>query len=299
MDYLHEKTSVTEKIQEERIVINVQGEQRIGTLFVKESPELYPALLICHGAGEFKESYNELCRFLAEKGIAAFSFDFYGHGESEGERFHVRIRQWVADIQAALDLLSAHPTIDHQRIGAFGFSSGGTAVLEAGLAEHRLKALVLLDATVRNSMSPVLTIAIGIFNIIGKVKKRLTGSDLRIPLGQWSKDIHAVADSEIELNLDPRYQEAFMDLPFPGAVECFFVDTIKRVHRINIPTLVIWGGEDELDPPETAHLLYKALTCEKELKIIDGNGHLGHIDRHKEQVFEAVFAWASKHLLRE
>ena len=110
--------------------------------------------------------------------------------------------------------------------------------------------------------------------------------------------LHLASDPEINAKLvnDPKTIEALMAFPFPGAAEAFFVDTIKRVPEIKIPTLVIWGEDDQLDPPETAKLLFAALTCKKRLEIIPGNGHAGHVDRHKDKVFALTAEWIFENL---
>jgi len=61
---------------------------------------------------------------LAERGIATLAMDMHGHGESSGERYHVNMREWVADVRSGIDFLVTHPLIDESRIGAFGLSSG-------------------------------------------------------------------------------------------------------------------------------------------------------------------------------
>src|ERR1051325_10075847 len=138
------------QIAKEAVCLNSLGDKLAGMLFLPDSSQPAPAVIVCHGAGEFKENYFEMCELLAERGIASLAIDMHGHGESAGNRFCVEMREWVPDIQAALDFLEKHPAIDGDRIGAFGLSSGGTAILEAALVDRRLKALVALDATVRN-----------------------------------------------------------------------------------------------------------------------------------------------------
>ena len=44
------------------------GDEISGALFTPVSSEPSPALIICHGAGEFKENYFELCQSLASRG---------------------------------------------------------------------------------------------------------------------------------------------------------------------------------------------------------------------------------------
>jgi uncharacterized protein len=285
------------KTSRETVRLNILGDEMVGILFHPGSATPAPAVIVCHGAGEFKENYFELCEVLAARGVAALAIDLRGHGESAGERFCVHIHQWVADIQAAIGFLAAHPKIDGKRIGAFGLSSGGTAILEAALVDPRLKALVALDAKVRNSLPLPMTLFLKLLVFIGGIKKRFTNHQWRLPLAKLG-GLHLASDPEINrrITADTKGLAAFMAFPFPGGAEAFFVDTIRRVSRITASTLVLWGEDDKLDPPQTACLLYAALTCKKALHIIPGNGHVGHLDRHKAKVFALTADWVLQNL---
>jgi uncharacterized protein len=285
------------QITQESVCLNSLGDRLAGVLFLPENERRAPVVIVCHGAGEFKENYFELCQLLAARGVAALAIDMHGHGESSGDRFCVEMSQWVPDVQAAIDFLHKHPRIDGERIGAFGLSSGGTAIFETALIDPRLKTLVALDATVRNCLPIALQFCMGLLVLIGRIKKLITRRDLRIPLNKVSA-IRLASDPEVDrkLQADPRARAAMAAFPFPGGAEAFFVNTLKRVSRIQVPTLILWGAEDEIDPPETAKLLYEALSCEKQLHIIEGNGHVGHLDRNKEKVFELTANWALKTL---
>ena len=279
------------------------GAKIAGRLFLPEQDRQHrgsnPILVICHGAGEFKENYFDLCHCLAERGVAALAMDMHGHGESEGERFHVNMEEWVADVRAAVGFLSHHPQLVGAHIGAFGLSSGGTAILEAALVEPRLKALVALDATVRSCMPMSAKLVLKTLILAGRIKKFFTKQDLRLSLLKMLEGVKMASDPEIErrIRANPKAAEAFKAFPFPGAAHSFFVDTLQRVSRIQIPTLVLWGEEDELDPPATARLLYEALVCRKQLHIIPGNGHVGHLDRNRGQVFTLTADWALANLV--
>jgi uncharacterized protein len=272
------------------------GDKISGMLFIPASNEPLPALIVCHGAGEFKENYVELCETLASRGVASLAMDMHGHGASGGEPYCIRMSEWVPDVRAAIGFLAAHPKIDGNRIGAFGLSSGGTAILEAAIVDARLKALVALDATTRNSLPLPLTAFLKLLVLAGKIKKGCTGREWRMPLAKMSGEFHLASDPEVQKKLvaDPRALAAFMNFPFPGGAEAFFVDTLKRVSRIQAPTLVLWGEDDKLDPPESGRLLFNALTCEKELHVIPGNGHVGHLDRNRDKVFALTADWVLK-----
>jgi alpha-beta hydrolase superfamily lysophospholipase len=285
-------------LHRETVTIHSNDAALAGVLFLPTSDRPSPALAICHGALEFKENYFELGEFLAARNVAALAIDMHGHGQSEGERFHVDMREWVGDVRAAVDFLVSRPQIDGNHIGAFGLSSGGTAILEAALVEPRLKALITLDATVRNTFGFAETLVFQLLILAGSVKKLLTHQDLRFSLMRMAGGIRVASDPEVNQKLvtDPRIIEAYSSFPLPGAAQCFFVDTLKRVSRIAAPTLVLHGADDQLDPPKTAQLLYDAMTCEKQLYIVPGNGHVGHMDKHKDRVMELTADWALKHL---
>ena len=270
-----------------------------GALFLPEAHEPVPALVLCHGALDFKENFTELCEYLGAQGIATLALDMHGHGASGGRRFHVNIHDWVSDISAALDYLTALPDIRKGGIGAFGFSSGGTAVLEAAVLDDRIRCLITLDATVNNTLGPLDTCVISVLNALGWVKRIVTGEDLRLSLaGEFSK-VPATSDPLFNRSWqeDPRVRRMWSSVPFPGLKSSFMVDTIRRVHRIQSPVLVIHGEEDKVDSPESARRLYESLNCPKGLCIVPGNGHMGHHDRNKAMVFQLTAQWARAYLV--
>jgi len=286
-----EKIAKLVKCGQESVSFQSLGVRLNGALFLPHDVDRAPAIVVCHGCGEFKENYFEFCEFLAGRGIASLAVDMHGHGESGGERFHVNMTEWVADVRAALDYLSNHAGIDPSQMGALGLSSGGTAILETALVDERLSFLVAMDATVRNTMPLPLTWCLHGLNLVAKLKKRMTGRDLRLRMIKLFQFIHVVTDFERKMRANPKSTAAFESFPFPGAAQAFFVDTIKRAPKIKAPTLVLWGEEDQLDPPKTARMLYKALTCKKAICIVPGNGHLGHLDKNRGKVFALTAEW--------
>jgi uncharacterized protein len=285
-------------IGQQRMTVESLDEVLQGILFLPEGTGKVPAVILCHGAGDFKENYFELAEYLAQKGIAALALDMHGHGESGGMRYHVEMREWVADVRAALDSLSVHSRIDRTRIGAFGPSSGGTAILETALVDSRIKALVLQDATVRDSLPKAMSLSLRFLSCVGRIKRQLTSHELHLPLMKLSGGLEFASDPVVNARLvsNERVLSALNSFPLPGAAEAFFVDTIKRVKQVRVPTLVLWGEDDKLDSPETGRLLHAELTCKKQLHIIPGNGHAGHMDRHKEKVFALTCEWLLENL---
>lgn len=281
----------------ERVALHSLGVV-IQAFFVRAKGEgRCPVVIVSHGAGEFKENYLEMASALARRGVASLLLDMHGHGESGGSAYHVSMREWVPDIRAALDYLSARADVDPAKIAAFGLSSGGTAILETAVLDSRLCALIALDATVMNTLPLSVSLTMRLLSAVGWVKRLVTGADLRISIVKLLEEVALASDPAInaKLRTDPGKIRAFKNFPLPGAADAFFVDTIHRVSQITAPTLVVWGEDDNLDPVATGRALHSALRCEKSLEIITGNGHVGHLDRNRQRVFDLTADWVLKH----
>ncbi len=279
------------------VSLRSEGDSIAGKLFLPASPRRAPVVVLCHGVGEWKENYFEMSECLAARGVGSLALDLRGHGQSGGERFCVRMRQWVADIRTALDYLESHPRVDGERLAAFGFASGATAALEAALVERRLKALIVMEAAVSNCLPLPLTLLLKALLPLGRLRLRHAKKPLRVSLPGLRR-CRLASDPAINNRIlsNPFSMEAFKAFPLPGAEDVFFVDTLERAPQISIPTLVLWGQDDRLAPPKIGRRLFDALSCKKRLHVVADNGHLGHLDRHRAKVFDLTADWVLQHL---
>jgi len=109
-----------------------------GMLYLPAGPPC-GALLVCHGAGSRKENHAPMGEQAAERGLAALTFDFRGHGESEG----------VMDAGGRHDVLAAGATLMRESgapwLAGRGSSMGGFLLLLAARDDPALfRSLVLL-----------------------------------------------------------------------------------------------------------------------------------------------------------
>ena len=109
-----------------------------GRLFRPAGPPA-GALLVCHGAGSRKENHELMGEQAAAVGLAALTFDFRGHGESEGEMAPEGWRDTVAAGGRLLEKSGA------PWLAARGASMGGCMLLLAARARPGFfRSLVLL-----------------------------------------------------------------------------------------------------------------------------------------------------------
>ncbi|MDY6877867.1 MAG: alpha/beta hydrolase [Chloroflexota bacterium] len=276
----------------------LSGGDRLAAALFLPAQTPAPAVIFAHGVFEFKEDFFDYAERLAEAGLAALALDMRGHGASEGNRYSCDQEQWAADVVGAMDYLETRPEVELGRFGLVGLSSGGTAVLcAAARPDPRVRALVTLAASFQTNLSLLERAIFVILRAAGVVKRALTGSDLRVNLTSIAGTMVTAEDPEVDdhFHTAPRLVDAFEHVPFPGVWNGFIVDIRDELGRVQAPTLVIHGAQDHMEPVAGAHILYETLTCEKELRIIEGSGHLLHLDYKKDEVFALLLDWFQRH----
>lgn len=122
----------------EKLSIASDGLGLAGLLFLPAAPPR-GALLVCHGAGSRKENHDIMGRQAASAGLASLTFDFRGHGESDGV---LGPEGWHDAVAAGEALLAAS---DAPWLAARGASMGACFLLLAAHSHPQLfRSLVLL-----------------------------------------------------------------------------------------------------------------------------------------------------------
>ncbi|MFT4154341.1 alpha/beta hydrolase [Parafilimonas sp.] len=103
----------------------------------------YPAIVVTHPGGGVKEQTASIyAAKLAAAGFVAIAYDASYQGETTGEpRLLENPYIRTEDISAVIDYLSTLPYVDASRIGAAGICAGGGYTMNAGINDHRIKAV--------------------------------------------------------------------------------------------------------------------------------------------------------------
>ena len=223
-------------------------------------------VVIAHGAGEHSGRYAHVALRLLDAGYAVYALDHRGHGRSEGPRALLdRMDNVVGDLDSLIALASS--THRDLPVILLGHSMGGAISLRYAMShQNRLSALMLSGPLAALDAAPPP------MRIIASLLSALTP---KLPLFG--------VDSSL-ISRDPEVVRAYQEDPLvyhgklpvrtiaelAGAIASF----PEGVRGITIPTLIMYGSEDQLCPQAGSKMLAERIgAADKTLKRYDGLYH--------------------------
>lgn len=240
-----------------------------------------PPVILLHGGGQTRHSWDEAARQLARAGYHVVNYDARGHGESD----------WAPDGDYSLpalssDLLTILATIDAPAV-LVGASMGGmTAFHAVGRSERPIaRALVLVDIVLRPNSTGVERIQTFMrahgdgFSSVTEAAEAVSRYNPNRPRprdsGGLRKNLRLGEDGRLYWHWDPRLIEAES-----GADPPVLADELVAVSAgVTVPTLLARGSRsDMVDETGTSELA--ALVPQLEVLDVSGAGHMVAGDRN-------------------
>jgi fermentation-respiration switch protein FrsA (DUF1100 family) len=215
------------------------------------------------GASNDRTGVAEHAAMLARHGYGVLLFDPRGMGASDGDPNQFG---WYADrdISAALAFLQQRPDVDPERIGAFGLSMGGEALVQATAEQPLIRAVVADGVGSRNLDESLLLPGIGKWISLPQTW-----------LGYELTSVLSGVDPAPSLN-----------------------DLIQRIAPR--PLLLIYASGSHQSGEARLNPIYFASAGEpKEIWPIDDAGHTEGYATHPEAYEERVIAFLNRALLAE
>jgi dienelactone hydrolase len=104
---------------------------------------LAPGVVLAQGFSGTQDRLVDVAERFRDAGLAAFTFDYRGFGESSGEpRQVVTIGGQLEDLRAAVDVVRRAPDVDPGRVALWGSSLGGAHVAVVAADDPRVAAVV-------------------------------------------------------------------------------------------------------------------------------------------------------------
>lgn len=244
-------------MDEKLTFLNSKGDKLSGVLSIVNEDPSTPTIVFAHGFTSSKDgSAKDISVLLNRLGINSLRFDFYGHGESEGEFENITISEGTDDILQAIEVLRSR---GFKKIGLFGTSFGGACSIMAASKSRDVSLLAL--------RSPVSDYYIR--ELLRKSKQELS---------EWKDNgyrMYKRGDGK-ELRLNYSF---FEDMRFNRGLEA--------ATNINVPTMIVQGDLDVSVPLILNEMLVKVIPDSK-LKVIKGADHRYSNPNHDKEAVDIL-----------
>jgi len=250
---------------EEQIVFNDSCNYRVSAILTAPDSGADRIVVLCHGflSGKNSTTNKTLTRMLAERGIATFRFDFFGHGDSDGPFEAITTTLAIQQTEAALDLVTAR---GYGRIGLVGSSFGGLVAILTAARRNDIACLAL--------KCPVVDFA---------EELRLTLGPDELPRWQTTGTIPNVMGGPDRVRLRYNFYEDSLGQIAYGPAE-------------QITAGFDGGEQDECVPLHQSRRLHEALKGPKRLILLPDADHQFTRGEDFHQMTTAIADWLMTHL---
>jgi acylglycerol lipase len=248
-------------------------------------------LLVVHGLFEHSGRYAKFAEYFVPKGYAVFSYDQRGHGRSDGLRGYVnRFADYPADLD--LFLKKARQQYPGKPVFLLGHSMGGTVVATFAADHQEELSGLIFSGLLAMPGASVTRLSILITRTISALLPKM--------------GIATIEDSTI--SRDSSVVDAYNNDPlvYRGKIRARLgaelLNTFEKVlpaaePRIQIPVLIMHGGDDRLSNKKSSTTLYDSVgSKDKTIKIYNGFYHEILNDIGRDQVLNDIELWLRDHL---
>lgn len=226
------------------------------TIHYETAGEGFPLVLL-HGIGSNSRSWRRQIDALS-RNFKVIAWDAPGYGQSSDPTGKPSMRFYADCLRGLLDVLQL------KRIFLLGHSTGGVIAQEFyRMNSEYVRALILADTRYVGSQSTLQ----GRLNMI----RTMTPAQLAAERAPQLLSSAAPADLVHEVtSIMAEVRPAGYEFAATALAEC---DTRDVLRNLRVPTLLIWGSEDEITP------LWEEAPRGARLEIIPGAGHICYIEQ--------------------
>jgi uncharacterized protein len=252
---------------------------------------------------------DRLATRLHEAGYSVLAFDYRRLGESGGTpRQLVKLRDQLADYDAAVDHAATLPEVDADKLAIWGFSVSGGHVFAVAARNEKVAAAIahapLADGlhAMANALQHITATALirlfarAVLDAIGGA----FGSDpLLVPLAGERGAVAALTTPDSRnyvqaLNPENRYPGWHQAVAARSAVRVGFYRPGRYANRVAGPLLVLTYDNDGVAPPAPAMRAARS-AARGELACIPGGHYAAFLDAEEETV-QAILSFLDRHL---
>ena len=237
-------------------------------------------VVLVHGFSTPYFIYDPTFHFLTQNGFRVLRYDLFGRGFSDRPQVRYNIDLFVKQLSDLLDALRLT-----RAVHLIGLSMGGpvTAAFTTRFP-GRVRSLTLIDPAGARSLAEKPIIKLIKLPLVAELVVGLVGSEAFI--NQNAKDF-------FDPNLVDHFKSVYrVQMKYKGFMRAMlssvrngmlgsFLDVYKRVGKMNIPVLLLWGRNDATVPLEHSNDICAAIP-QLEFHLIENCGHIPHYERPQD-----------------
>ncbi|MGW5360555.1 alpha/beta hydrolase [Actinopolymorpha pittospori] len=265
-------------------------------------------VVMAGGGGVNKEPGTDpFAKQFHEAGFSVLAFDYRRLGESGGlPRQVIRIKDQLADWQAAIAFASTLPAVDPARLAIWGFSLSGGHVLTIAARDPRLAAAIAqtpntdgpaASRSASRHQTPLAMLRLIVRALLDTLPRRrpllvpLTGEPGTVALLSTPDGL----DGDRALNPGSRYPEWKQEIAARSVLPIVVYRPGRHAARIAVPLLVLVADQDQTALAKPAADA-AGRAPHGELVRMPGGHYEPFLDGH-ERAVEAELAFLRRHLL--
>jgi alpha-beta hydrolase superfamily lysophospholipase len=285
----------------EKTTKRIKGEYELeADLYIPDGNIQFPAIILCHGFLSAKEEYGNLPERLASHGYVVATFDYRGHGKSEGDRGYFTATSHLEDTERVLKFLSTQVKVIPERIAVIGHSLGSVAAIRLVTESEigrKCKTCILL-APPRKFEDSIKKIELNAYSFISKIAwpfLLITGKHIYLPYQFGAKDIFISPEA-----VESAEKQGFLQKKMSVNNYYYMIKQVnneKAAEKIVMPSLVMVAQNDKLIPFQASKDVFNKIKgSPKKFVEIENSGHSMMTDASTENVEKEIVSWLAEAL---
>ncbi|GAB1470068.1 alpha/beta fold hydrolase [Chloroflexota bacterium] len=236
-------------------------------------------IVLVHGFSVPYFIFDPTFEFLSRQGFRVLRYDLLGRGFSDRPGVRYDAALFVRQLKELLDALH------FKQINLVGLSMGGvvTSCFIDANPEYIVKHILIDPSGARPVHLPPFLKAVKM-PIFGELAIGLFGSDSMIKAvasDLFTSELVALFQGKYGVQMQYQgFKRAILSTMRNGMLDTF-IETYKRIGKLNKPTLLFWGRQDATVPFEHSNDIRAAIP-QTEFHAFDNCGHIPHYERSSE-----------------
>ncbi len=248
------------------------------------------AMLLVHGLAEHSGRYMNVVDHFVPLDFAIYGVDHLGHGKSDGTRVFVeRFEDFTDTLGNFLSMLKAWQP--GKPIFLVGHSMGGLIAPLFALSHQSDLAGLIISAPLSKVPDYISPLVVAVGRVLSAILPKVGIQE--IDAEGVSRDPAVVKAYDEDPLVFRGKTTARLAAEMLAAMQRLQVDAAK----IELPALIMQGGEDKLVDTDCAAALHDVLgSSDKTLKVYSGLFHEIFNEPERDQVFADMQTWLEAHL---